>query len=229
MHQIDKTKEPQHFINWKQHFQVQENKKPEYKDLADDKEEYAKLLRNLLIEQGYICCYCEKRIGNKRSCNIEHFKPRNPDKKKLTQKQCQICEEAQLDYSNMFASCMGDELDSLDHCNHKKDNWFDFEKCVSPASKEIDSLFKYRESGKIYSEKDEGTEMIKHLNLDTYVLREQRKNAFEAMMEVEFDEEELIDDVGYVSDVLKYYGEKHDGKYQEFRSMITYCLEHYYI
>ena len=46
---------------------------------------------------------------------------------------------------------MGENAYSLDHCNHKKDNWFDFSLCVSPVENEIESLFGFRCDGKIYA------------------------------------------------------------------------------
>ena len=46
--------------------------------------------------------------------------------------------------------------------------------------------------------------MKQHLNLDTYVLQEQRKTAFSTIYEVEFDDVNILDDE-YVYSVLDFY------------------------
>jgi len=230
MHRINKGSEPRFFADWKADFRVREGREPVYDDLKGTAE-YGMLKRHLLKEQGYICCYCEKAIGRGSTwtdCNIEHFMPRHPDRRFLNTAECAVCEAAQLDYNNLFVSCMGEESDFLDHCNHKKDNWYEFKTCVSPASKEIEGLFGFRMGGKIFAEggNKKAQAMLEHLNLDTYALQEQRKNAYVAVMESEFDDE-LIQDDSYIMDTIHYYGSMQEGYYTEFCSMITYCLEHY--
>jgi uncharacterized protein (TIGR02646 family) len=232
MRRIRKRSEPVHFTNWKQTFRTVNGREPEYDDLHGTGE-YGKLRRTLLQEQGYICCYCEKQIGvgTETDCDIEHFMPRHPDQRELTAAECKKCRDAQLDYTNMMVSCKGEEAYSVDHCNHKKDNWFDFRFCVSPVSEEIVGLFGYRPHGKIFAINNDqrAEEMKRHLNLDTYVLQEQRKAAFDTVLEQEFgDNDELWMDDQYIADTISFYNEMDDkGRYAPFCSMITYCLEHY--
>lgn len=230
MHKILKGSEPGHFRTWKQKFLNDNGRNALYSDLVGT-EEYGRLKKELLEEQGYICCYCEKAIGRlkKTDCDIEHFMPRNPDKRNLSLDEQEICRNAQLDYTNMMASCMGENAYSLDHCNHKKDNWFDFSLCVSPVENEIESLFGFRCDGKIYAlgSNKKGEALKNHLNLDSYVLREQRKAAYDAVIESEFESEELLYDFNYVADTIEYYRQKDEtGRYIPFCSMITFCLEH---
>lgn len=206
MRRIKKMPEPSHFRIWKQKFRE---------------------------EQGYICCYCEQRIGVKSAndCDIEHFMPRHPDKNRLSPKECEICSSAQLEYDNLLVSCKGEDAYSLDHCNHKKDNWFDFRLCVSPITEEIEGLFGYRTNGKIFAvgNDERAEEMKKRLNLDTYVLQNKRKAAYDAVIDMEFgDSDELWVDREYVAETIASYGERDSsGRYVQFCSMITYCLEHY--
>lgn len=230
MRRIEKGNEPNHFRIWKQRFWEENGRNPQYSDLQGT-EEYVKLKLELLKEQGNICCYCEKRIGLfPGDSDIEHFMPRNPDVHRLDVEECRICREAQLDYDNMFASCVGDEAVSLDHCNHKKDNWYDFEKCVSPKDEEIKGLFGFRLNGKMISinNNSKAEAMKKHLNLNTYVLKEQRKTAYDTVMEIEFPEETLREDEEYIEETIHYYEERDgEGDYEPFCSMITYCLRNY--
>lgn len=231
MHQIRKRAEPVYFTNWKKNFRQTHGREPVYDDFIGTSE-YRQLKIDLVREQGYVCCYCEKEIGHNfdmKDCNIEHFMPRHPDKRLLTVDECKICRDAQLDYNNMYASCLGEEQDYIDHCNHKKDNWYDFNICIPLTDKKINDLFGFRLSGKIFAiGSDESThEFLEHLNLDTYVLREQRKKAYDTVMEFEFEEDELWEDAAYVADTINHYKSMQNGRYEPFCSMITYCLEHY--
>jgi len=225
-----KSPEPSHFQQWKDNFRAANGREPVYDDLKGTVE-YFELKKSLLKEQGFICCYCEKQIGqgfDLKDCDIEHFMPRHPDKRVLSARECIKCEEAQLTYTNLFASCKGEQADCADHCNHKKDNWFDFKTCISPSDSRINGAFGFRLSGKMYAVNPIVQEMEKHLNLNSYVLEEQRKAAFEAVMETEFEDEDLLEDGDYVETVIEDYDSMQDGKYAEFCSMITYCLKKFY-
>lgn len=59
---------------------------------TDDKKE---LRKSLLLEQGYLCAYCMKRITKDSDIKIEHYEARN--------------DENQLKYSNLLAVCKGNE------------------------------------------------------------------------------------------------------------------------
>lgn len=231
MHKINKREPPRHFAIWKRRFETENGREPVYDDLIGT-EEYIRLKQDLVEEQGYICCYCEKRIGlpGAPDCDIEHFMPRHPDKKSMTPEQYAACRKAQLDYDNMLASCRGEALYILDHCNHRKENWFDFDVCISPASPAVESLFGFRMSGKMIGRdtRSGADEMIKQLNLNAFILCEQRKAAYDVVLEMDFDEPELQNDDTYLADTIAYYREiDENGRYTPFCSMITYCLRSY--
>lgn len=231
MHKIRKKAQPLHFFTWKEDFKSKNGKEPSYSDLKG--EEKFRLKKALLEEQGYVCCYCENAIGRNQSfsdCDIEHFMPRNPDRHSMTAEEYDKCREAQLSYDNMLVSCKGEESVFLDHCNHKKDNWYDSRYCISPILDGIETLFKFRINGKIMAAENNicAEVMLEHLNLDTYVLREQRKNAYDFVLEWEMEEEELLGDEAYIANTIAYYkGMDEKGEYAPFCSMITYCLENY--
>lgn len=230
MRQIKKNAEPKHFTDWKNAFLHENARKPRYEDLHKN-EEYMRLKRELLKEQGYICCYCERKIGANqwlKDCEIEHFMPRNPDTKLLTDAECRKCREAQLVYDNLFVSCEGERAYSADHCNHKKENWFDFSACVSPATEEISGMFGFRSNGKMISlgNQYKADIMIRQLNLNSYILTAQRKAAYEAVLNQEFNDELIADDE-YIRETIAYYEIGHEGRYEEFCSMISFCLKEY--
>lgn len=231
MRQIHKKMEPVHFINWKNQFYESTGKAATYDDLhgPHGNNEYLRLKQSLVEEQGFICCYCERRIGQGqylKDCDIEHFMPRHPEAS-MPSAQRVICENAQLDYFNMFASCKGELAESADHCNHKKDNWFDFEECISLLEAEVKEVYGFKLNGEIFALDNRGSEMLKHLNLNSFVLQEQRKEAYFSALEQEFEDEDLYTDEEYIESTIEYYDNMNDGKYEQFCSMITYCFEHY--
>ena len=232
MRYIQKNAEPQFFSAWKQNFYNMNRRQAVYDDLKSTNI-YMLLKESLIREQGYICCYCEKRIGVEKyfmDCDIEHFMPRHPDRRYLTPSECEACKNAQMDYGNLMASCKGAWQDSLDHCNHKKDNWFNFRTCVSPTEKRIESLFGFSTEGKMFpiDGNESGRDMQEHINLNSDILKKQRRDAYITVLEQEFDEDELLDDRTYISDTIQEYREMRDGKYSEFSSMIVYCLENFF-
>ena len=79
----------------------------------------------------------------------------------------------------------------------------------------------------MYALGDRGREMLKHLNLNSYVLQEQRKEAYYAVLELDFEDEDLLDDEEYVEATIAHYDNMNDGKYEQFCSMITYCMKNY--
>ena len=222
---INKGTEPEVFANWKK-----DNPGLNY-DSFSRTPVYMEVREALLKEQGYICCYCEKRIEGNGDCSIEHFMPRHPDPDNLSVDECRICTNAQLDYSNMLVSCESDTIiEERDHCNHKKSNWFDFKLWVSPTNPEILKLFEYSESGKINPQNNDerAVEMIRRLNLNSYILQEQRKVQYDMIVDCEFEDENLWNDQDYIKATMDfYYDLGEDGKYTPFCSMIRDCLKKY--
>lgn len=110
MKHINKNQPPQDFIKWKN--QANEDWQPSWNNFQ--KPEKKSVHNSLLKEQGFICCYCSRRIKRTDS-HIEHLKPRNKYPKLV------------LDYDNFLASCQGESETPPTipvHCGHKKDQWF---------------------------------------------------------------------------------------------------------
>ncbi len=120
--------------------------------------EKADLRVSLLQEQGYICCYCNRRI-TARGMKIEHWKPRN------------LYPSLQLEYANLLASCLGGEGNPrhLQHCDsHKGDTLITIH--PADANHNCELLVKYTGDGEIFSDSptiDHDLDKVLNLNLQT--------------------------------------------------------------
>ncbi|OWY21398.1 TIGR02646 family protein [Sphingobacteriales bacterium UPWRP_1] len=116
---IKKHQPPHEFKN-----AIKNNPLLTYKDFSEEREyseAFTALRKNLLKEQGYICCYCQSQIdlanvNGLSLMRVEHFIPKGGTEKD---------ESLQLEYSNLLASCMGNvklENDdaSIHCCDHTK-------------------------------------------------------------------------------------------------------------
>jgi uncharacterized protein (TIGR02646 family) len=173
------------------------------------------LKNSLLQEQGYLCCYCLKRIS--LDCmEIEHFKPQSKSP------------GSQLDYSNLLASCQGNrgQPKRLQHCNARKS---EEEITLNPADsiKNCEDFLHYSSSGKITSEDvqiDSELNDILNLNLDTIV--KNRKAALDIIVfqlnkkfkHKEWSKEEIK------SKLREWQVKNSQGKYQEYFHYVIWYL-----
>lgn len=222
---IKKREEPREFSVWKQ--KENENWKPTWSDLRDDSmrpEQNPKtaLRSTLLHEQGYICCYCGRRIDHDSS-HIEHLKPR------------QTYPELSLDYFNLLASCPGYSENTKEdftiprptheHCGHKKQNWYDTDLMVSPLDEDCETYFTYTAFGEILARKDDDVELaaqetIKRLGLNYPQLETARRRIVEEILDVTAgltpEEIEIL--------IESYAQPDKEGKYVRFCGMVLYFL-----
>lgn len=109
MKHIVKGEEPQDLKDWKS--SANENWQPTWDGLPGPVKR--NLHSALMTEQGFICCYCGKRVSDADS-HIEHFKPQVP------------FEADALVYANLLCSCQRQtERREPLHCGKLKDNWYD--------------------------------------------------------------------------------------------------------
>lgn len=218
MKRIIKKTLPDWFETWKNDFQRDNGRKPNYKDdfATNDSNGISRrkrLREELIREQGGICCYCMKRI-DLSSSHIEHFLPKSKR------------EDIDLDYSNLFASCngMGIVCDE-DYCGHKKDQWF-IPNMISPSNIIIETLFKFSPDGEIHTIQRSplsniAKEMKDNLGLDSYHLNRNRRQAIEAS--------EYLDEIEYTSEEIQtfidYYANMDNGKYMPYCKAIIDCLK----
>ena len=160
-------------------------------------------------EQGYICCYCERRLNDEYS-HIEHFNPQSNDP------------SATLDYINMLCSCQNQlKKGKPRHCGHSKGNWFDEDLLISPLDLDCEERFVYTADGKIQpaNEFDNAATMtIEKLKLDIEKLNDSRKKAIEPFLDEHLSDSEFLE---FVNGYLK---KNSDDAYNEFWTTIDYLF-----
>jgi len=133
-------------------------------------------LRNsLLDEQGFICCYCMKRIPQKLknedsekhfpSCKIEHVKcqSKNP--------------ELELNYQNLLVACNGNhgypkKMQTCDTFKRERNLSFN----PADTDRNIEGFIRFKANGQIFSDDDTiDKELNNVLNLNTKDLKDVRE------------------------------------------------------
>ena len=180
---------------------------PTYEDLSGTTKKEVK--NSLMNEQGYICCYCERRLTDDGS-HIEHFNPRsnnafNP-----------------LDYANMLCSCQNRlEQGEPRHCGNLKGDWFDDQLLVSPLDPDCEVHFAYTADGNIKPamKSDAAARMtIVKLGLNINKLKALRKKAIEPFLDENLSEREF-------SQFVSGYIRKNTGEmFGEFQTTIDYIF-----
>ena len=196
MKQIFKQPEPQKLTDWKD--QSNADWQPAYDDLRGEEKDAVK--QSLLREQGYLCCYCERRLRDGDS-HIEHFRPQNDP----------LCDP--LNYSNLLCSCQN-KIPKGDprHCGNLKNGWFDDRLLISPLADSCEERFAYSGDGEIRAADptDEATRItIEKLGLGIPKLNDLRKKAIEPFLDPELSEPEFRQfAAGYLSrDTQGMFGE----------------------
>jgi uncharacterized protein (TIGR02646 family) len=130
--------------------------------------------KSLIKEQGYICCYCEKRLTYKDS-HIEHFQPQSSPT------------VDPLDYSNFLCSCQNQrEKGTPRHCGHLKEDWFDPILLISPLESGCESRFRFNGDGTIYASNSQdraAITTIEKLGLSLPILNDVRNKAIEPFLD----------------------------------------------
>ena len=205
MKHIVKDQNTPDFDKWKA--SANDDWQPTYEDLSGTIKEEVK--NSLIKEQGYICCYCERRLTDDGS-HIEHFNPRsnnvlNP-----------------LDYTNMLCSCQNQlEQGEPRHCGHLKGDWFDNQLLVSPLDPDCEGHFTYTADGKIQpaEKSDDSARMtIEKLGLNVNKLNALRKKAIEPFLDENLSEQEFFQ---FVSGYLR---KNTGGMFGEFWTTIDYIF-----
>jgi uncharacterized protein (TIGR02646 family) len=210
MKYIAKGQEPIIFTKWK----TLENDdwQPTYDTLQGD--EKRAINEALKEEQGYICCYCERRI-EANDFHVEHLKPQGEN----------LLPENQLDYDNLLCSCQRDvQKGEPLHCGNSKGGWYDELLFVSPLSENCESKFKYTFDG--YIQPAVGDDIaaittIDKLNLKIDKLNTLRRKAIEPFIDEELTEADLNNFTrGYLTDKAQ-----NEGKFNEFYTTIKYLFD----
>ncbi|MEH1779391.1 MAG: retron system putative HNH endonuclease [Nostoc sp.] len=210
MKYIKKSEEPESFTVWKN--LANEDWQPSWENFS--KPQKTDVHNSLLQEQGFICCYCGRRINTDDS-HLEHLKPRT------------TYPQSALEYTNILASCQKDTVRKEPlHCGKIKDKWYDDNLMISPLDVYCAEFFRYTDDGQILatnnSEKQLAAETtIDKLALNIDKLKDLRAKALEPILEIintitEEDRQDLI--LGFSETDSK-------GYYEEFCAAIIYLLK----
>jgi len=181
-----------------------EDWQPTFADLRGEEKAAVKI--SLMREQGYICCYCERRLLNSDS-HIEHLQPQSDPA------------VDPLDYGNMLCSCQ-DQVKKGDprHCGNLKE---DKVLAVTPLADTCEEQFAFTYDGQIQPVPEDNVaadKTIAVLGLDIPKLNDLRKNAIEPFLDEDLEEGEL-------ANFITGYLEKDDhGRFGEFWSTINYLF-----
>ncbi|MEB3193446.1 MAG: retron system putative HNH endonuclease [Snowella sp.] len=215
MRYIQKQEAPPEFTQWKE-----QNPLADYERLGKKASNKIKKIvhQSLLTEQGYICCYCQRRIDLNNS-HIEHLKPKDEN----------LYPELALDYNNLLASCQKmNKKGEPRHCGSLKDNWYDEKLMVSPLEENCAEYFSYTVLGEILpsenKKKNESAKTtIEKLGLDIRKLRSERRAAIEEFFTgIELSREDIeiyIREFDKVND---------EGQYDQFCNVLIYVLKKYF-
>ena len=146
-----------------------------------DYQSIPELVDSLLEEQGYICAYCMRRIPRKDRLykrDGKTFVNTNEDHRIEHMQSRENHDDKKLDYSNMVICCPG-HIGNEDHCDRLKGSK---DISFSPLDSHFIATLSYKVDGEIVSSEDKyNNELNDVLNLNTPILKENRKNAWEAV------------------------------------------------
>lgn len=185
MKYIEKGKEPEELMEYKKQPGVN------YRTMSKVKRIRDKVKKDLIEEQGYICCYCGGRVEFDEKTSIEHFLPK------------EIFPYLDLQYSNLHAVCDGgkqkrEELNRKSkkinkaernreyplYCDANKNNDMI---SLSPLQKNVEQQFCFLDDGRIEGLSADAWEAIGKLHLNNKVLNTRRKHAIEFYTSEKFD------------------------------------------
>ena len=216
MKQIKKGKEPKSLTEYRSSITHSELEKDNiYEDFKEktkegcNKNENYNLRKQLLEEQGYICCYCMSRIDCNNS-KIEHFKSQTKYRK------------FQIDYQNLFIACLGGEGKSKreQYCDS-----FKGEKELIDINllSNIENFIQYSKQGEILStNKKIDKELNQILNLNNKILKRNRKETYQRLIQNLNKKSWTTQTIKQT--ISKYKNMDLNGKYYEFCEMIIYFL-----
>lgn len=205
MIKIIKKSEPSSLTNHRcQSYSTFDNLPAEAKD---------ELRQSLISEQGYLCCYCMTRISVE-NMHIEHW-------------HCQSSyHDEQLDYSNLMASCSGNEgkKKQYQHCDARKGN---HDLSYNPSNPDHDfvNLINYLGDGTIQSSNQEfDKELNEILNLNFAWLKRNRKSVLEGVHEILHRKAGAVT-TSHLMRLIRVWREKdRDGKLKPYCGVAIYYL-----
>lgn len=206
MKYIQKSSPPQVLIDYRNRTGVT------YEKFKRGKKRYRIVKEALVKEQGYICCYCGRRLNLDGSTHIEH----------LYAKGTPCYKSMQLDYeTNLLACCDGGQVQRESGTINKEELFCERVKGamilpVSPLTIECEEKFLFDSDGTVVGIGKDAEVVIEILNLNSPIIKNKRKAA-----------------IGYYKQypVLNWHNElsrlksMHDGKFEEFCFVLEKYIE----
>lgn len=237
MKHIIKEDSPSKFEEWKKYYRQTEQELLDNPLLNEEKNDiWGKLSgetksivkESLLKEQGFICCYCQKRINFDENTFIEHFVARNVEPSIM------------FNYENIFVCCDGGDKDRENekqqgikkakrtplYCDKKKD---DDPVEINPLDTDCEKHFAYeliespddKPEVKIKELSPKGKEAIQVLNLDNKVLRKMRGEYIAGFI---YDENGDYISIEETEQLLLKIRQKQNDKFLPFCVAVEYVL-----
>jgi uncharacterized protein (TIGR02646 family) len=214
MKHVSKGRPPAELEDWKA--LANADWQPAYADLQNPQK--LALHRCLLAEQGWVCCYCGRRISQGDS-HIEHFRPQksHPD--------------LALSYDNLHASCLRETprpetpqpaLPLPLHCGHAKGGRFDADLHVSPLDPGCEGRFVYTLLGQMAPRQTgdpRASYMVELLQLDIAFLRNRRKAVLGHVFDAEFLGTATAEELRRLRDAAQDFGS--DGQAPDFGHVLA--------
>ena len=188
-----------------------------YQGLRKKKSLYKKVKLALTSEQGFICCYCGKRISGGSDTQIEHIFAKGTD----------VYEEMQLDYeTNLVACCDGGKTELAAGTIRKCDLYCESVKNekilpVNPLMLGCEDKFLYADNGDIIGVNKDGEVTIKILNLTSPIIKNMRKHAI--------DNYSLFPPQDWNAELKRVQSKDANGQYEEFCFVLESYIKTYHI
>ena len=186
-----------------------------YQDLYNNHNDIWELTRlSLAEEQGYICCYCGRRITGFQGTQIEH----------IFAKGTTAYEKMQLDYeTNLLACCDGGKYErKLNPSIPSTDLYCDTPKDttpipVTPLNPLCEEKFLYASDGDIVGVGADAEATIEILNLTSHILKNKRKYAIDAYS--------MFPNVDWEKEHERLNNKNANGEYTEFCFVLQSYIE----
>lgn len=175
-----------------------------YPKMTRKKGLYKKVKQALAKEQGYICCYCGRRISGGADTQIEHFFAKGTP----------AYDEMQLDYeTNLLACCDGGKAERAKRAIRKQDLYCESVKGivilpVNPLTIECEDKFLFSDDGEAIGVTKDAEVTIKILNLNSPVIKNMRKYAI--------DNYALVPPISWEDELQRLKNRNSNDQYEEF-------------
>lgn len=182
-----------------------------YEGLRSKRTLYQKVKQSLVEEQGFICCYCGRRILGGTDSQIEH----------IFAKGTPVYEEMQLDYeTNLVACCDGGKKERQTDSIRREDIYCEAKKGniilpINPLNPDCEKKFIFAEDGEVFGVSKDAEVTIKILNLNSPVIKTMRKYAIDSYA--------LFPPTDWEAEIKRLRTKNESGQYQEF----CFVLESY--